>query len=66
MSKELAWLLDGLYSTLDISGQRSTVKKCTKKSGTYTKNVSTDTTTNLNNSSVKVGNAMRKEMAAIS
>lgn len=65
MSREIRWFLEGFYSVFDVSGRRVITKKYSKKSGSYSANVSTDTNTNLNKSSAKVANAMRKEMAVL-
>lgn len=65
MSREIRWFLEGFYSVLDISGKRTVIKKRSKKPGTYSAKVSIDTNANLNMSSAKVANAMRKEMAAL-
>jgi hypothetical protein len=63
MSRQLQLFLSGIYSVFDVSGQRIVIKRHAKSSGTFSKNVSTDTNENLNKSSAKIGNAMRKEMA---
>jgi hypothetical protein len=65
MSREIQWFLEGFYSVFDISGRHVITKKHSKKSGTYSASVSTDTNMNLNKSSTKVANAMRKEMATL-
>ena len=65
MSRELSWLVDGLYNALDISGSKSTITKRSKKAGKYSKNVTTDTQKNLQSSAIKVGNAMRRVSAEV-
>jgi len=63
MSKELVWLINGFSNAFNVSGNKSTITKHSKKAGTYSKKVSTDTSKNLQSSAVKVGNAMRKAVA---
>ncbi len=66
MSREIRWFLEGFYSVFDVSGRRVNTKKHSKKLGAYSAKVSTNTNENLNKSSAKVANTMRKELEAIS
>jgi hypothetical protein len=65
MSNQIKWLFNNFYGVLNISGNKNTISKRTKKAGLYSDEVSVDTRKNLKNSSIKVGNSMRSTLAEL-
>ena len=64
MSDQINWLVNNFYGALNISANKTVIVKRSKKAGTFSSDVSTDTMHNIKTSTAKVGNAMRKAMAA--
>lgn len=65
MSENVKEFISSFSGMFDISGNKTKIKSKTKKAGTYSKQVSTDTTYNLSKSNVKVANIVRDELAAL-
>ena len=65
MSEEIRAFVTSISGIFNISGNKINLKIKTKKPGTYSKQVSTDTTYNLSKSNVKVANIVRDELTAL-
>lgn len=65
MSENVKEFISSFSGIFDISGNKIKLKSKTKKAGTYSKQVSTNTTYNLSKSNVKVANIVRDELAAL-
>ncbi len=60
--KEFITSFSGMF---DISGKKTKIELKTKKAGSYSKQVSTNTTYNLSKSNVKIANILRNELATV-
>jgi hypothetical protein len=63
MGQNIKEFISSFSGTFDISGNKTKIKLKAKKAGTYSKQVSTDTTYNLSKSNVKIANIVRDELA---